>query len=185
MSWPSSSRWRAFSVSPPSATRSSESWTVSRRKSRSSAARRGAGRVRISPASVTPPSFQVASAICRARNDGSPCAVDPGGELVRGQAGEPRSCIGRHEVKASAGGSRARKHAAPDDRRLPAQERFPGHALAARGLHLDEAQALTIADAEAAIVEGAARRPAGPLGSRRPDDDPVPTAYPRTSPGHG
>ena len=173
MSAPSSSRWRAFSVRPPSASRSSVSSTVSRRKSRASALRSGAGSVRISAASVTPPSFQMASAIWRARNDGSPCAVDPGRELVGGQAGEPRSRIGRHAVKASAGGSRARKHATADDRWLPAQEVAPrSSACRPAGCTSSKRRRSPSPTPSPRSSNVPAAGAAGRLGTRRPDDEP-------------
>ena len=45
----------------------SVSATVSRRNASATASRSGAGNVRIPDGSVTPPSFQIASRICRAR----------------------------------------------------------------------------------------------------------------------
>ena len=59
------------------------------RKAASSASRSAAGRVRIWAASVTPPSDHTASAIWRARNVGSPRAVDPGRQLVGGRPEMP------------------------------------------------------------------------------------------------
>ncbi len=58
MSAPSESRWRAFSVRPPSATRSSVSARVSSGKAASISVRSAVGRVWIEAALVAPPAHR-------------------------------------------------------------------------------------------------------------------------------
>ena len=103
MSAPSASRWSAFSVCPPSATRSSVSPTVSKRNASARAvAERRPAAVGIVAEVGRAARAQTASATWRARYAGSPRSANQAASVGRGQPGDPGPCVGGHGVDASA-----------------------------------------------------------------------------------
>ena len=143
---PSASRWRAFSVRPPSASRSSVSATVSKTNAASSAARSG-------------PAASGARRCGRRRATRRPRSGARGTRALHVRRARPRSASGVRPDRPGRRWSRGHESdasARADDPGTGAQERLPGHALAARRLDLEEPEAGRRRRARPALV---GRRP--------------------------
>ena len=174
---PSASRWSAFSVRPPSASRSSVSATVSNRKAASSSARRAAGSVSdlVDRADDAAP-HRVAD-LARAIAPATPRAASHARERIAGsgRTGQARG-VGRSRV-------RPRAHVAADDPAgRPRRYVDPRHPPAARRLDLVEQRASRRAVARPSRPEPTRRLVLRRAATAPPDDEPTTRACRGTSP---
>ena len=191
MSAPSSSRWSAFSVWPPSAIRSSVSATVSKRKRLAERrAQRRRQRARSPPDRSTPPPRphgvgDLAGAVGGLATGGQPRAQRRRGS---GRTDPGRGRRWRHAVDASAARSRGRDDGAADDGRAGRGRTRPtASAVPPAGWTSHEPQAVAVRRSPRPSRIEASRRRCRPSRLRRSPRHTIsrPSGVSTNEPGHG